>query len=100
MAGARGVILGLGLLAAAAAAAAGPCEEERAATGLALGNHAGTLAVEAVDAGSPAARAGVQPGDVVAQVNWKCSDLIRQCAKRSSVSLPAMSGGSEGGSRG
>ncbi len=31
---------------------------------------------------------------------WKCSDLIRQCAKRSSVSLPAMSGGSEGGSRG
>ena len=31
---------------------------------------------------------------------WKWSDLIRQCAKRSSVSLPAMSGGSEGGSRG
>src|SRR5579884_4298310 len=76
MAGARGVILGLGLL-AASAAAAGPCEEERAATGLALGNHAGTLAVEAVDAGSPAARAGVQPGDVVAQVN---ATLPRACA--------------------
>ncbi len=36
----------------------------------------------------------------VDELMWKCSDLIRQCAKRSSVSLPAMSGGSEGGSRG
>ncbi len=77
MAGARGVILGLGLLAAWTAGAAGPCEEERAATGLVVGNHAGTLAVEAVDAGSPAARAGVQAGDVVAQVN---ATVPRACA--------------------
>jgi hypothetical protein len=77
MAGARSVIVGFGLLVASAAGAVGPCEEERAATGLVLGNHEGVLAVEAVDAGSPAARAGIQTGDVVVQVN---ATLPRACA--------------------
>ncbi|HLK12789.1 MAG TPA: PDZ domain-containing protein [Candidatus Binatia bacterium] len=81
MAGARGVIVVIGLLAAAAAGAAGPCEEERATTGLAVGNHEGVLAVEAVDAGLAAARAGVQTGDVLVQANatqpHACADWAR-----------------------
>jgi membrane-associated protease RseP (regulator of RpoE activity) len=63
---------------AAAAHASGACDEGRSATGFSLVLRAGVLAVDAVDPGSPAARAGLRPGDSIVQVN----DVVpRACAQ-------------------
>src|SRR5262249_21166707 len=70
------------LVAAAGARAAGPCEEGRAQTGLALGpGPDGGLVIEAVDPGSAAAATGLAAGDAVVQVNavmaHGCGDWAR-----------------------
>jgi len=58
--------------------ASGACDEGRSATGFSLVLRAGVLAVDAVDPGSPAARAGLRPGDSIVQVN----DVVpRACAQ-------------------
>jgi hypothetical protein len=79
MADARALIAVLAL--AAIAAAEPPCEEARSSTGLALARRAEGLVVVAVDAGTPAATAGVQAGDVVVQTNERlaatCSEYAR-----------------------
>jgi hypothetical protein len=63
---------------AGAAYASGACDEGRSATGFSLVLRAGVLAVDAVDPGSPAARAGLRPGDSIVQVN----DVVpRACAQ-------------------
>jgi hypothetical protein len=68
----------LAALWAGAAHASGACDEGRSATGFSLALRAGVLAVDAVDPGSPAARAGLRPGDTILQVN----DLVpRACAQ-------------------
>ena len=70
MAHARLLTLGLVLAAAGSARAAGPCEEDRGQTGLALAVAAsGGLAVAAVDGESAAAAAGLRVGDTVVQAN-------------------------------
>jgi hypothetical protein len=67
----------LATLWAGAAHASGACDEGRSATGFSLVLRAGVLAVDAVDPGSPAARAGLRPGDSILQVN----DVVpRACA--------------------
>ena len=59
--------------------AAGPCEENRGQTGLALAvAPAGSLAVAALDADSPAAASGLKVGDVVVQVN---GTLVAGCGE-------------------
>ena len=68
----------LAALWAGAAHASGACDEGRSATGFSLALRAGVLAVDAVDPGSPAARAGLRPGDSILQVN----DVVpRACAQ-------------------
>jgi len=70
MAHARLVTLGLVLATAGSARAAGPCEEDRGQTGLALAAAASSgLAVAAVDGESAAAAAGLRVGDTVVQAN-------------------------------
>src|SRR5437762_7216614 len=70
MAHARLVSLALALAAAGSASAAGPCEEDRGQTGLALAVAAsGGLAVAAVDDDSAAAAGGFRVGDAVVQAN-------------------------------
>jgi len=70
MAHARLVTLGLVLATAGSARAAGPCEEDRGQTGLALAAAAASgLAVAAVDGESAAAAAGLRVGDTVVQAN-------------------------------
>jgi hypothetical protein len=73
--------LSIVLALAAAAAAEPPCEEARSDTGLALARRAEGLVVVEVDAGSPAAVAGVRAGDVVVQTNDRlaatCSEYAR-----------------------
>jgi len=64
-------------LAARAAWGAGPCEESRAQTGLALAAREGGLEIAAVDAGSAAAESGLHTGDALVQVN---AALPRSCA--------------------
>jgi hypothetical protein len=78
MAHARVLIAGAALaLAVGALAAAGPCEEDRGRTGLALAPAEAGLVVAAVDAGSPAEASGLAAGDTVGQVN----DVVpRSCA--------------------
>ena len=66
------------LVFAAAAHAAGPCEEAREKTGLALAIRDGALVVAEVAPGSPAAASGVRPGDVVLQAN---GTVARSCAE-------------------
>jgi hypothetical protein len=62
-----GAVLFLG---ASLARAAGPCEEDRGQTGLALAvGPSGGLTVAAVDEDSPASASGVAVGDAVVQVN-------------------------------
>jgi hypothetical protein len=61
-----------------AAHAGGACDEGRSATGFSLALRAGVLAVDAVDPGSPAARAGLRPGDSILQVN---DAVPRACAQ-------------------
>jgi len=78
MAYARAVIAVLVLLAAGIAEAAGPCEQERELSGLAVAPQKGILAVSSVDPDSPAARSGVQAGDAVVQVN---AMVPRTCAE-------------------
>jgi len=64
------VTLGLVLATAGSARAAGPCEEDRGQTGLALAAAAASgLAVAAVDGESAAAAAGLRVGDTVVQAN-------------------------------
>jgi hypothetical protein len=65
-------------LAAAHVAWAGPCEEARERTGLALAVRDAALVVATVDDGSAAAASGVRPGDVVLQVNGV---VPRTCAE-------------------
>ena len=63
---------------AGTAHASGACDEGRSATGFSLVLRAGVLAIDAVDPGSPAARAGLRPGDSILQVN----DVVpRACAQ-------------------
>src|SRR5262249_3240391 len=63
---------------ASAAHASGACDEGRSATGFSLAVGAGVLAVDGVDPGSPAGRAGLRPGDSILQVN----DVVpRACAQ-------------------
>jgi hypothetical protein len=71
MAHARRLIVMISALAAAAMArAAGPCEEGRGQTGLAVAATAPSgLAVAAIDPDSPAATSGLAIGDAVMQVN-------------------------------
>jgi len=70
MAHARLLTLGLVLATAGSARAAGPCEEDRGQTGLALAAAAASgLAVAAVDGESAAAAAGLRVGDTVVQAN-------------------------------
>jgi len=69
-------ILVLGV--AAIARAAGPCEEGRGQTGLALAVAPEGLAVAAVDIDSPAAAGGLRTGDAVAQVNGV---VLRTCGE-------------------
>jgi hypothetical protein len=62
---------------AGVARAAGPCEEGRGQTGLALAPAAAGLAVSVTDPELPAAASGLRAGDVVVQVN---GTLPRSCA--------------------
>jgi hypothetical protein len=77
MAYARAVIAVV-VLSAGPVAAAGPCEQERGLSGLAVAPQKGVLAVSSVDPDSPAARSGVQAGDAVVQVN---AMVPRTCAE-------------------
>ena len=82
MAHARVLTLGLVLATAGSARAAGPCEEDRGQTGLALAAAASSgLAVAAVDGESAAAAAGLRVGDTVVQANGalapSCGDYAR-----------------------
>jgi len=82
MAHARLLTLGLVLATAGSARAAGPCEEDRGQTGLALAAAAASgLAVAAVDGESAAAAAGLRVGDTVVQANGalapSCGDYAR-----------------------
>ena len=82
MAHARLLTLGLVLATAGSARAAGPCEEDRGQTGLALAAAASSgLAVAAVDGESAAAAAGLRVGDTVVQANGalapSCGDYAR-----------------------
>jgi membrane-associated protease RseP (regulator of RpoE activity) len=71
-------LIGLAALWAGVAHAGGACEEGRSATGFRLALRAGVLAVDAIDPGSPAARAGLRAGDSILQVN----DVVpRACAQ-------------------
>src|SRR5438309_1599640 len=76
MAHARLVTLVLALAAAGSARAAGPCEEGRGQTGLALAAAAGGLAVAAVDDDSAAMAGSLRVGDAVVQAN---GTLARSC---------------------
>jgi len=77
MAHARLVTLVLALAAAGSARAAGPCEEGRGQTGVALAvAAAGGLAVAAVDDDSAALAGGLRVGDAVVQAN---GTLARSC---------------------
>jgi len=81
MAKARVAAIG-GLIAlAAVAGASGPCEEDRAQTGLALAPAESGLAVSAVDEGSAAESGGLRTTDRVLQVNGTkprgCADFAR-----------------------
>jgi hypothetical protein len=79
MADAREVTAVLLLTLAVAARAAGPCEEGRDQTGLALAPApAGGLAVAAVDPDSAGAGGGLTVGDALAQVN---ATVVRTCAE-------------------
>jgi hypothetical protein len=81
----------IGVLALAAAAAAEPpCEEARPDTGLALARRAEGLVVVEVDAGSPAATAGAQAGDVVVQTNDR---LVGTCGEYARAVRDARRGG-------
>jgi len=76
------LIVALAMAAPAIAAAAGPCDQERGQTGLAVALDAsGRLAVAAVDPDSAGASIGVVAGDVVVQVNAtvprSCGDWAR-----------------------
>jgi len=83
MAHARLVSLALALAAAGSASAAGPCEEDRGQTGLALAVAAsGGLAVAAVDDDSAAAAGGFRVGDAVVQAN---GTLARSCGEYARV---------------
>jgi len=83
MAHARLVTLALALAAAGSARAAGPCEEDRGQTGLALAVAAsGGLAVAAVDDDSAAAAGGLRVGDAVVQAN---GTLARSCSEYARV---------------
>ena len=75
----RLLILGLALAVVRSARAAGPCEEDRGQTGLALAVAAsGGLAVAVVDDDSPAAAAGLRVGDALVQAN---GTLPRSCGE-------------------
>ena len=79
----RLLILGLALAVVRSARAAGPCEEDRGQTGLALAVAAsGGLAVAVVDDDSPAAAAGLRVGDTVVQANGA---LAPSCAEYARV---------------
>ncbi len=69
MARGRWLTLVAALAAAGVVRAAGPCEEDRGQTGLALEAGADGLTLTAVDPDSAGARAGMRVGDAVAQVN-------------------------------
>jgi hypothetical protein len=82
MAHARWLTALIAFVLATVARAAGPCEEGRGQTGLALGiAPEGGLAVVAVDADSSAAASGVSPGDTLVQANAtvpeSCADYGR-----------------------
>ncbi len=66
---------------AAASEAAGPCEEERARTGVVVAPAAGALSVAALDEQSVAGASGLRVGDTVVQVNGTvprtCADYAR-----------------------
>lgn len=73
-----GGLIGILVLLLPAAVQAASCDSERSRTGLTVAVREGDVAVAAVDAASPAARAGFRPGDVVLQVN----DVVpRNCAQ-------------------
>ena len=83
MAHARLVTLALTLAVVGSARAAGPCEENRSQTGLALAvAGSGGLAVAAVDGDSAAAAAGLRVGDAVLQANGA---LTRSCGEYARV---------------
>jgi len=83
MAHARLVSLAVALAAVGSANAAGPCEEDRGQTGLALAVAAsGGLAVAAVDDDSAAAAGGFRVGDAVVQAN---GTLARSCGEYARV---------------
>ena len=77
MADARRLITLVAVATAGTAVAAGPCEEGRGQTGLALGGT-GTLTVAAVDDDTPAAAGGIRVGDAVVQVN---GTVVRSCGE-------------------
>jgi hypothetical protein len=73
------LIVLVALAAPGIAVAAGPCEQERGQTGLAVAvDPAGGLAVSAVDPDSAAASSGLAPGDAIVQVNGM---LARSCGE-------------------
>jgi membrane-associated protease RseP (regulator of RpoE activity) len=78
MARAGGLTAALSVLAVGAAWAAGPCEEGRGQTGLAVGAGTAGLVVAAIEADSAAAASGVRVGDEIVQVN---ATLPRSCAE-------------------
>lgn len=80
----------MALLLAAGAAVAGPCDESRETTGLGVVVRDDAIVVEAVATGSPAAASGVQPGDVVLQVN---GIVARSCAEWARAVKDARGGG-------
>ncbi len=82
MADALRLIVALAMAAPAIAGAAGPCDQERGQTGVAVApDVSGGLAVAAVDPESAGAASGVAAGDVVVQVNAtvprSCGDWAR-----------------------
>jgi membrane-associated protease RseP (regulator of RpoE activity) len=81
MARAGWLVVGVVLVAATMAGAAGPCEEGRAQSGLALVSGAEGLEVGTVDSDSAAAEAGIVVGDRILQVNGtvprSCADYAR-----------------------